>query len=243
MDNIFNLRRTKENTVKSEKDTVWDVVFKTDAKAFRSRNNMSFNGMIRTDEVSISVCCLRLNSQRDENNNIPSVKKRKKPERTEYFQDNLDDLSRNIVFIDPKKRDLPYYLGSNGKKLRYTQMQRRKESGLKSNRIIPEKVSSQIVDQTEENTTIIIGDWFKNKHITSNSNKRKGSMFKKAGFDVFLCNDYLTSSICPVCKGRSLKTFKYRISSRPLIKRFEKVHGLLHCKIEICQLPNGKERL
>ncbi|KAJ3214269.1 hypothetical protein HK099_006949, partial [Clydaea vesicula] len=196
MENILDFRRTKENTVKSEKEFVWSTIFKTDTKAFRSRNNMSFNGMIRTDGVSI---CVLLSSPKPKKDDIPRVKKRKKPEKTEYFQDNLSDLRCNKVFIDPNKRDLLYCLGSNGEKLKvlcispliivsswsielnlqqalfsahlkshlnilldsldsmtdfnsnfltdnfaFTQMQRRKESGLKRYRIIREKVSSQI---------------------------------------------------------------------------------------------------
>ncbi|KAJ3218167.1 hypothetical protein HK099_005181, partial [Clydaea vesicula] len=64
---------------------------------------------------------------------------RKKPEKSEYFQDHLEDLHSNKVYIDPNKRDLLYCLGSNGKKLRYTQMQRRKESELKRYRKVRER--------------------------------------------------------------------------------------------------------
>ncbi|KAJ3397968.1 hypothetical protein HDU92_000069 [Lobulomyces angularis] len=137
MENILNLPRTKENSVKSLKETVWDTVFKTNAKAFKSRNNMSYNGMVRTDGVSI--CVLLSSPKPKQKESLPRVKKRKIPEKSEYFQDNLEDLHFNKVYIDPNKRDLLYCLGGNVKKLRYTQMQRRKESGLKHYRKIRER--------------------------------------------------------------------------------------------------------
>ncbi|KAJ3216300.1 hypothetical protein HK099_005917, partial [Clydaea vesicula] len=52
--------------------------------------------------------------------------KREKNQKFEYFQDNLEDLHSNKVYIDPNKRD-------------YTQMQRRKESELKRSRKIRER--------------------------------------------------------------------------------------------------------
>ncbi|KAJ3217789.1 hypothetical protein HK099_005357, partial [Clydaea vesicula] len=107
------------------------------------------------------------------------------------------------------------------------------------------KLKTFINTQNQKNTTVIIGDWSKTnmKHQVPTKGKGFREMFKKAGFNVFLCNEFLTSSICPGCKKRSIETFKYRKSPRPWINRFEKVHGLLHCKSEKCQLPDGKNRL
>ncbi|KAJ3212198.1 hypothetical protein HK099_007789 [Clydaea vesicula] len=50
-------------------------------------------------------------------------------EKTEYFQDKLEELHSSEVNIDPIKRDLLYCLGGNGYELRYTQMQRKKKVG------------------------------------------------------------------------------------------------------------------
>ncbi|KAJ3225989.1 hypothetical protein HK099_005814, partial [Clydaea vesicula] len=50
--------------------------------------------------------------------------------------------------------------------------------------------------------------WGLMKHQVPTKGKGFREMFKKVGFDVFLCNEFLTSSICPVCKKRSLETFK-----------------------------------
>ncbi|KAJ3397092.1 hypothetical protein HDU92_000792 [Lobulomyces angularis] len=65
--------------------------------------------------------------------------------KAEYFQDNLKGLLSNKVHIDPNKRDLLYCLGSNGNNSRYTQIQRRKESGLKSYQKIRQKFSNQVL--------------------------------------------------------------------------------------------------
>ncbi|KAJ3216905.1 hypothetical protein HK099_005679, partial [Clydaea vesicula] len=163
-------------------------------------------------------------------------KSKKKP--SEYFQDNI--LKDIHVYIDPNKGDLLYCLGANGKKLRYTQMQRRHESSSKKYELIRSKLEDknkklQKQDVYErngkieiqcfykyskisknfgdsENTTVLVGDWSRSALKYQVPTKGKGfrDMFKKAGYQVCLVNEFLTSSICPGCKSRTLEAFKER---------------------------------
>ena len=77
-----------------------------------------FNGFIRTDGISISVLI--------EKEIIKDQKRKRKPaaapNASGYFQDHIQELKENKVFIDPNRRDLLYCLGSNDRKLRYTSM-------------------------------------------------------------------------------------------------------------------------
>ena len=73
-----------------------------------------------------------------------SGRQRRPKVQSEYFQDHVDQIRENKVvfdltsqvYIDPNRRDLLYCLGSNDLKLRYTSMQRRKETGSKGNQAI-----------------------------------------------------------------------------------------------------------
>ncbi|KAJ3223615.1 hypothetical protein HK099_000907 [Clydaea vesicula] len=94
----------------------WSQVFNLNKKAFRRKrglnNELSFTGMIRTDLVGVSV-------------NIGRGKKRIRlygPSSEVY----LDEKSCGLV--KETTLDLLYCLGSNNLKLRYTQLQREKES-------------------------------------------------------------------------------------------------------------------
>ena len=87
-------------------------------------------------------------------------------------------------------------------------------------------------------TTILLGDW-NGAHMRFHAPcKVKGfrNTFKRAGYDVFLVNEHLTSQTCPCCNEKSLEKFRIRPSPRPWRRRApEPVHGLLRCKSEYCQ--------
>ncbi len=71
----------------------------------------------------------------DRPNAVREQRKRRRVEQSLYFEDNIEDIRENHVFIDPNRRDLLYCLSQdddgNDVKLRYTSMQRRKEIGSK----------------------------------------------------------------------------------------------------------------
>ena len=109
----------------TQKLPLWDQVFKLKNKAFQSRkhDNTKFTGMIKTDGVSVSVIV------GPQTTKGPGRKRKKIVESESYLQDaTMDQIKHSKVFIDPNKRDLLYCLGSNEKKLRYTQSQRDHET-------------------------------------------------------------------------------------------------------------------
>lgn len=64
-------------------------------------------------------------------------------------------------------------------------------------------------------------------------------MFRRAGYDVLLVDEYKTSKVCPGCKGESLETFKKRVNPKWWKKNEVTVNGLLRCKSEKCQQSCG----
>ena len=88
-------------------------------------------------------------------------------------------------------------------------------------------------------TTILLGDW-SGSHVQFHAPcKVKGfrNMFKRAGYDVFLVNEKLTSSICPACNERNLEKFRKERISSPMEKRSRSI-----CASENCQSSvNGQD--
>lgn len=41
------------------------------------------------------------------------------------------------------------------------------------------------------------------------------TMFRKAGFEVYLLDEYKTSKVCPGCGEETLETFKRRMNPKP----------------------------
>ncbi|KAJ3216404.1 hypothetical protein HK099_005892 [Clydaea vesicula] len=289
-------------SVENDMDYIWNTLFNLKKKPFKSRSGMVFSGCIETDGVSVSICLEDIATHNKKKNrkgkkrkkpdveeNEPvkktknldkkktqneSVKKTKKLDKkdipSEYFQENT--LKENHVYIDPNKRDLLYCLGSNGEKLRYTQMQRRYETRSKKYSIIRKKLEEHNVNLYQQNvygknglrnynlpipsrklldpiayhgvnTTVLIGDWSRTAMKYQVPTKGKGfrEMFKKSGYQVCLVNEYLTSSICPGCKTRSLEKFKEPPNPNPSKNgKVIEIHGLLRCKNENCeQMVNG----
>ena len=130
------LHQVGELRIRELKEEYWSEVVDLNKKAFKGRNGMFFKGIIypnlglvHTDGISISVTLDdRAVARRQK-------RKRRGVEPSMYFEDNLDEIRPNKVYIDPNRRDLLYCLGEdeNGDdaKLRYTSMQRKRESGAK----------------------------------------------------------------------------------------------------------------
>jgi hypothetical protein len=137
----------------------WGEVVDLKKKAFQSRSGMRFQGdcktypgSVRTDGVSISVIL-------DKNQVRRRKRKRKSPPPSIYFEDNLDQIREKKVFCDPNRRDLLYCLGKDVNSineaeegviqdanegadatLRYTSVQRRKETRSKSHAQVREEI-------------------------------------------------------------------------------------------------------
>ncbi|CEG80718.1 hypothetical protein RMATCC62417_15014 [Rhizopus microsporus] len=81
---------------------------------------------------------------------------------------------------------------------------------------------------------LVLGNWYAANVIFHEPIRNKGliQMLKKRGFDLYLINEYKTSSLCSDCKGK-LEKFKIVDNSRPSRRKDVskvKCSGLLRCK-------------
>ena len=86
--------------------------------------------------------------------------------------------------------------------------------------------------------SIFLGDWGGAHSRFHAPSKVKGfrDMFKKAGYEVLLVDEHLTSSVCPICHERQLLASRFRESPRPWRRgHMQRVHGLLRCQSEYCR--------
>jgi hypothetical protein len=89
------------------------------------------------------------------------------------------------------------------------------------------------------NTVIAIGDFDpKGYHMPGKEpTKGKGmrTTLRRAGYDVYLVDEYKTSCTCHKCHART-KKFMRRASQRPkTLGRFTLVHGILRCTNQECR--------
>ena len=83
-----------------------------------------------------------------------------------------------------------------------------------------------------EDTIICMGDWEQKSQMKfKEPTKGKGfrDTFRKAGYDVYLADEYRTSCRCSIC-GDECETFRKRENPRPYKEGIITVHGLLSCK-------------
>ena len=84
-----------------------------------------------------------------------------------------------------------------------------------------------------KDTIFIMGDYDKNEHmkgVEPTICKKFRRIFRNAGFETYLINEFRTSKLCNCCHNE-LETFLYRDSKKPKdIKKNKKilVNGLLH---------------
>jgi hypothetical protein len=131
---------------------LWNKLFKLNKKSF-NKNKYSFNFMIRTDAISISILFIR--------NDINGKPLKKCPKNITKYEDNMNyieniewnEINKNkkIVVADPNLTDL-IYCGSkdennNLETFRYTQNQRRLET--RTNKY------SKIIDTVNKETIIL----------------------------------------------------------------------------------------
>lgn len=143
------------------------------------------------------------------------------------------DFSEYMKYIKAKNRlndkVSKFYENEIHRKLKHQSFINRRKSEQKFINRFVEKFG------TPENTIIGIGDWEQAKHMKYKEPvKGKGyrTMFRKAGFKVFLIDEHKSSCMCNTCEHR-LEKFRivknpkpYRRDSQPTITS----RGLLRCK-------------
>lgn len=291
------------------KDLVWDQFFKTGKEIFKDKN-YDFDCMIETDGFGASVILKR--------KDLPKKRWSKKPKVVETPELYIDDLNqetlielrtKKIVGIDPNKADLIYCCSKEPnqdqtqKTFRYTQNQRKVESGRKKHRKILLSEKTEVVKETElqlskfrhktvdferfknfvreknslfnklhdfysrllfrkqrlstytktkqseqkmvrafkqkfggpGETVIGFGDWEQKKTMKfQEPTKGKGfrTLFRKAGYKVYLVDEFRTSKRCCKCKSNDSDCEKFLIKDnpRPWKNDTNVCHGLVKCK-------------
>ena len=131
---------TKGNLVRYE-NKIWKFFFNLKNKAFKKKG-YSFNYMIETDGVGVSLQLIRDSHKGRTNIKMPKVKLE------ETYIDDVKDTNllkeKNVVAIDLNKRDLMFCNDGN-KMFRYTQNQRVKETKSKKFSKIKEKKSEDTI--------------------------------------------------------------------------------------------------
>lgn len=102
------------NNIKEKQDEIWNLFFN-----IKKKKHYSFHHMIKTDGISCSVI-------------YKSKVDRRISNKEQYYKNSYRKPNNKIVAIDPGKIDLLYCLGSNDKRLRYSQVQRNKETKSKT---------------------------------------------------------------------------------------------------------------
>ncbi|KAI9356038.1 hypothetical protein BD770DRAFT_458312 [Pilaira anomala] len=94
------------------------------------------------------------------------------------------------------------------------------------------RLASNLRRKFGKDSVLVFGDWSGAHTKFHEPIRGKGTrrMLKKEGFQVYLLNEYKTSSVCPTCTSSSLETFKkcknprpYQRSKNPIVN----CHGLL----------------
>ena len=91
----------------------------------------------------------------------------------------------------------------------------------------------------EEEVIVCFGDYEQKKHMKfKEPTKGKGmrTLFRRAGFQTYLVDEFRTSEMCSKCEVGICKKMMFRESPRPYIRKdiLFPVHGLLRCKNEKC---------
>ena len=107
------------------------------------------------------------------------------------------------------------------------------------------KLVKKVRDKFGNNCVIVFGNWNRRKGFRNNAPTPSIGMkrlFREHGFEVYIIDEYKTSSVCRECKG-DVENFMRRPNPKPYEtyndKKQEKgkerlVHGLLRCKNESC---------
>ena len=165
------------------------------------------------------------------------------------IKDDLKDImktnSRSCSTIEFKK----YILEKNKMSLRYSQLyQEPIFRKLKLNTFINIKSSEDKFINEFKNTytdkaAVIFGDWEERAGFLRGKEPSKGAsmrnMFKKAGFKVYLLDEFRTSKLCYKCHSENEGEFitrKHWKTDKP-----QKVWGLLRCKNGNCRSVHNRD--
>ena len=161
------------------------------------------------------------------------------------FKDMMKLNSRSCSTVEFKK----YILEKNKMYLRYSQLyQEPIFRKLKLNTFINMKSSEDKFINKFKNTytdkaAIIFGDWEERPGFLRGKEPSKGAsirnMFKKAGFKVYLLDEFRTSKLCYKCHSENEGEFITRKHWKT--DKTQKVWGLLRCKNGNCRCVHNRD--
>ncbi|KAH9255544.1 hypothetical protein BASA81_006374 [Batrachochytrium salamandrivorans] len=185
---------------------------------------------------------------------LPKDLKRVRPEpsakRAELYVAPTES-SKRVVGVDPGKSDLISSGTGPGDWFRYTQNQKRHETGEKKHRRARTKMARTLVEgktvvewelSTFSRKALTVsaaeawGDWSRGSQMkflepTKGVGMRK--LFSRAGYEVVLVDEFRTSCTCFACEGGACEKFRVVENPRPWMRAKRPMvlrHGLLRCK-------------
>jgi len=228
--NLLGDESTTQHLLNYKKDnnqfSLWNRIFKLNNKVFK-KNKYSFHYMIRTDGISISILFIR--------NGIDGKPLKKCPKNITKEEENLqyiekvkwteEMLNKKIVVADPNYSDLLYFGAkdehNNLQTFRYTQNQRRLETGTKKYNKIIDKVNKEtkINEKTIKEHEATLSNY---NSKTNNYDKFKKYLTKKNKLNITLFNHYEQSFFRKFKLNRFTNTQK---SEQKMIKNFTEKFG------------------
>ncbi len=208
---------------------IWSKFFKLNKRVFKKgKDKYQFNYIIRTDAISICTLFIRLND-----NGKPMGKKNKQcrsEDDTKYIEnvEFTDDMkNKKIVCVDPNYSDL-IYCGSKDKDdnletFRYTQNQRRLETGKKKYMKIIEKENKKVkindktikeIESELTNYTAKTNDYTKFKEFLKVKNRVNITLFdhyQKEYFRKFKLNRFINTQ---KSESKMINNFKNKFGDK-----------------------------
>ena len=205
---------------------LWNKLFKLNKRVFK-KNKYKFNYMIKTDGISISILFIRLTADgkpmKKMNKQCKNEDDIKYIENTEFTEDMKN---KKIVCADPNYSDLIYCGAKNDdnelETFRYTQNQRRLETGKKKYMKIIEsenkkvKIDDNTIKKIESELSSVTGkisnyDKFKEYLIIKNRiNLKLFNHYEKEYFRKFKLNSYTNTQ---KSESKMINNFKNKFGS------------------------------
>jgi hypothetical protein len=213
-------KRFDDEKLKADLHMIWTDYLLTGKKVFKKRKGYRFNDSILTDGIS---CCLLMVKEELYGKRYKKKKKVKieEPYIHELPEDGLKSFDkREIVGIDPNMGNLLFCMGSEGKRLRYTNSQRRVECKKKKFDAYNEERFGECIDgKTVKEWETLLSDF--------DSKTLDGDFYKRYLQERFRVDEQLKKFYSRDCfRKLSLHSFMNRRNSElKFMKKFMNKYG------------------
>ncbi|KAG1620233.1 hypothetical protein G6F46_002553 [Rhizopus delemar] len=250
---ILNTQILKNSIISQlDKEVLWGAVLDVTSKAMKpqgERKYMKFRGTIYTDGVGVSVLKQSYDTMKKGGSSGGKPNSIEADEFQYIEKLGKEDLLTGVgkcVLIDPGRRDLLYY-----KFVEYLQERAKVTPVMKAYYLNEDRPAAEDQGAADKRLAKTLRERFGNDAILILGNWSAGNvkyhepirgvgmrrMLAKEGFQVYLFDEFRTSSVCPSCHNGGLETFKkvqnprpYQREKYPVVDR----HGHLRCKNQQC---------